>query len=53
MNNMQAFYSQLVSANSQGYDYLGYMAKLTRFSREQITSLRSLMWWNTWGADTR
>jgi len=51
METMQTFYTQLFSAETRHSAYLPYLRKLTQLRRDQIASIKSLLWWNSWGVD--
>ena len=49
METMQTFYTQLFSAEASHSVYRTYLVTLTQLQRDQIASIKSLLWWNSWG----
>jgi hypothetical protein len=49
MNNMQDFYSSIVSQDKLQETYVKIMADLTKINREQMNTLMSDMGWQDWG----
>lgn len=49
METMQLFYTQLFAVETSHNAYQTYLLKLTQLQCDQITALKSMLWWNGWG----
>jgi hypothetical protein len=52
MQTMQTFYTQLSRGSERHNPYFQGLAQLCQLSRSKVASLKSVLYWNGWHAET-